>query len=101
VLAPIALALASLGGGDTPVEPIESDLVETFIEMGDESMTAVCDAYPDAVEAFGNVIDDQGLARDIVDGWAIDMFEGGYSPDHSAHFTVEARVVFLSWLHNC
>lgn len=101
MLAPIALVLASLGGGDTPIEPIPADLVEVGIDAGLGGMEAVCSAYPDAVEAFGNVLDDQGLARDIVDGWAIDMFEGGYEADHSAHFTAEARVVFLSWLHNC
>lgn len=106
MLAPIALALASLGGGDAPadkeIEPIESSLVQFAIDADPTGgLASVCSSYGTVVDLLGSNLDDYSLAVELMDAYAVDMFEGGYSPDHSAHFTAEARDVFLDWLHAC
>ena len=98
--AALLLAVNLTGSGDTPIEPITSDVVTLTIATSDDSQQ-ICDVYPSIVAGIDSVVDDYDLAQEIVDAWATFLFEDGYSAIGDARMTVEAQDVFLDWLHSC
>jgi hypothetical protein len=95
------LALTAFAPADSPIEPIPADLVELGLStgVGDD----LCDAYGSLIPLLTVVLDgDITLAMQVADGYVIDMFEQGMAdPGTSAAFTVEARAVFVGFLHGC
>jgi hypothetical protein len=94
------LTINLAGDGDSPIEPITSDVVTITISTSDDA-AQVCRTYPDIVQAIAFSAGDFDVATEIVDGWAIYIFERGYNVTGSARMTVEAQTVFLDWLHSC
>lgn len=93
----LALATLTFSPMDTPIEPIESDLIELGIETG--LLVEMCGLYGDAVPLLITTLGDAALSMDIIDSYAVRMFEQGY--DEAARMTVEAEAVFLDHLHTC
>lgn len=94
------LSMNLTGSGDTPIEPITSDVITLTIVTSDESQQ-ICDAYPGIVAGIAGAVDDYDLAMEMVDAWAFVLIEDGYDPTGNSRLTAEARDVVADWLHNC
>ncbi len=93
----LAFAALTFSPMDQPIEPIESDLIELGIETG--LLDEMCGLYGDALPLLITVLGDTALSMDIIDSYAVRMFEQGYSD--TARLTVEAEAVYLDHLHTC
>jgi hypothetical protein len=91
---------ATLGGTDTPVESIDSSVIESVVVSG--FFEEVCTMYGQAIPLFTTVLNgDMTLAMEITDAYAISKFETGYDLTESSRLTAEARELFMDYLHGC
>lgn len=95
------LVFASAGGGDTPIEPVDSALVQLFLASPDaESLCINIGTISDQVDTLGELMgSDASLVFEMAAAYWQDMAESGVGPN--AAMTAEGEDLFRSWVYDC
>jgi hypothetical protein len=102
ILFTAALLLASAGGGsDTPIEPLETPVVASFLATPEAvGLCADIGILSDQIDAFGVMLDtDASFIFEMAVSYWQDKAEEGYGD--SAAMTVEAQTLFRAWIYDC